>query len=67
MQASIKAFLVCLNHAHTSQQVLDEATIIKFLKSFNLIMFPINNRDVSTSLQQKNKTKRNKRYFMRKL
>jgi len=39
MHASMKAFLVCLNHANTSQHVLDEATIIKFLKSFNDIMF----------------------------
>lgn len=56
MQAGIKAYLECLNHAHTSQHVWDEATIIKFLKSFNDILFPIKQKDFSTSLQQRNKT-----------
>ena len=56
MQAGIKASLECPNHAQTSQHVLDEATIIKFLKSFNDILFPIKQKDLSTSLQQRNKT-----------
>jgi hypothetical protein len=44
---------------------LDEATIIKFLKSFNDIMF--SPKQLGSFKVIAKKKKRNRRYFMRKL